>query len=41
MKTPKALVEGPEIPKTAVGKIKRNDLKSAFESYAETRFQPR
>ncbi|MEK7357897.1 MAG: class I adenylate-forming enzyme family protein, partial [Bdellovibrionota bacterium] len=38
-KVPKVIVEGDEIPRTAVGKVRRGDLKTAFDSYVETRFQ--
>lgn len=38
-KCPKVIVEGPSIPKTAVGKIRRSELRSAFDAFRETRFR--
>ncbi len=37
-KCPKVIVEGDSIPKTSVGKIKRNGLKSFFLRFGETKF---
>lgn len=38
-KTPKVVVEGDSIPRTAVGKIRRNELKRAFAGHSKTRFR--
>lgn len=40
-KRPKIVVEGTEIPRTSVGKIKRGELRKEFAKHAGTRFQDR